>query len=184
MQIPEISSALDAAADLGVRGQGGNHYAVVCRCLIDDAHDARPADNTHVGAHAVCRTLVERDEVVRLVDAVAYHAGWDDAAAVKSRLKGAFRDARVLCRVKKTLAEQCNLLLKIYVALCETLVHLGQGEELVDGRRGFIYLARHNIGRREPHAALIPVELEEEHHGYYLKHDEDEPVMIFLQEIG
>ena len=75
VQIAEIAFALDGATDVRLTVEHGDDHGVVPRHHIDHAHNAVAASHAHVGMDTVVAPLVERDEVLGLVDGVADYLG-------------------------------------------------------------------------------------------------------------
>ena len=109
-QITEIATVLYLATDVRLHVEHRYHHAITLRHEIDDAHDTRAAHYAHVLVDAIGTTLVERDEIVGVIDAVAHHLGRYQAIILKKTDLIALHPGAVLGDIGETLRELLHLL--------------------------------------------------------------------------
>ena len=152
-------------------------------CEVDDAHHAQAASHTHVFLHTVGRAFVDGYEVVELVEGVAHHARRYRLISCEHASLQALKIGCVVSQRGLCLCHLRHLSLKIQVTRRQLAVDLDEREILVHGCLGSINLSRHRIGRREPHASLIAVILEQQHKADNLKKQEQNPVVVTCKKI-
>ena len=73
MQIAEIASALDGAADVRLRREDGDDDRIMVGDKIDYAHYPLAADDTHIAMYAIGTALVDGDEIIGFIDTILHH---------------------------------------------------------------------------------------------------------------
>ena len=122
--------------------------------------------------------FVDGDKVVFLVKRVTHHPCWIEFETAESHFLRLRHVKAIVFGPRERLLHGRNLLFKLQVALRKFLINLRKREESLYPRVGFVHFPGHFVGRRKPHAALIAVVLEQQHHAYYLKGQENKPVVV------
>ena len=183
LQVAEEAMAAYAAADARLGVDGGQHEGVARPGVVDDAHHASAGHDAHLGPDAVAFAAVDDEVVVGPCHRVRHHLGRYEPVACEAFAHKAFRDRRVVVEVGQALAQGVDLPLEQDVAVGQFAVHRLQ---LRIGLHVAIEAAdagRDVIGRGEPDAALVGVEIEEEHEAHGFEREEQDPMVVFAEEL-
>ena len=149
----------------------------------DDAHYAAAAHHAHLRAYPVGLAPVDDDKVVDLGDGVGRDGRGDEAEAVEGPPLLLVERQGVLALALEYLPQLGHLTLQHDVARREVAVHLAQAH--IRGQIGvdLVESCRELVGRGEPYAGLIVVELEEQDSPRALQQQEYYPVEMVLQKL-